>query len=93
VTTEPDNTLEVALDAVLSRYGVRLYDLNNGADRGDLASDLADVARRVLEPTPIGWGRRDTKEYGHRWLVRVSRPPTDDGFKWVKLFTDAAVAS
>jgi hypothetical protein len=39
--------LEMALDAVLSRYGIPLG-FGNGADRGDLASDLADAARSVM---------------------------------------------
>lgn len=59
MTGEIDTDLERELDAVLARYGVPTYRLEvrgGEADRGDLASDLADVARRVLpRPDPAGY--------------------------------------
>lgn len=50
-----DCELEIVLEAVLWRWGIPTdvgtpHALNARADRGDLASDLADAARRVLRP-------------------------------------------
>lgn len=54
---EPDYGLEAALEAILRNYHVPAFltyrpdiskDQPQQADRGDLASDLADAARRLL---------------------------------------------
>jgi hypothetical protein len=41
--------LEMALEAVLIRYGIPVLGITPGADRGDLASDLAAVARAQID--------------------------------------------
>jgi hypothetical protein len=46
--TDVDTSLEVALDGVLSRYGLPSYGYPHGGDRGDLASDLATAVREWL---------------------------------------------
>lgn len=48
VAAEVDTSLEVALDGVLTRYGLPSYGYPHGGDRGDLASDLATVVREWL---------------------------------------------
>lgn len=61
-----------------------------GGDTSHAFLETAANGTRVAQTdrVRVGWGRRDGKEYGHRWLVRVSRPPADDGFDWVELFAD-----